>query len=61
MSNAYERAARKLQRIIAREGDADGARLKPAYFLQLLQEEIRLEECERFFRAMREGDIKPSI
>ncbi|MBR3438962.1 MAG: hypothetical protein IKH13_05605 [Clostridia bacterium] len=61
MSNAYERAAIKLKRIIAREGDADGARLKPAYFLQLLQEEIQLEECERFFRAMREGDKKPTI
>jgi hypothetical protein len=56
MTDVYEKALQKLQRIIAREGDADEARLKPAYFLQLLQEEIRLEECERFFRTMREGD-----
>ena len=61
MTDVYDKALRKLQRIIAREDDADGARLKPTYFLQLLQEEIRLEECERFFRAMREGDKKPTI
>ena len=56
MNNAYERAARKLQRIIEREGDAGGARLTPAYFLQLLAEEIRQEECERFFSAQKAGD-----
>ena len=49
MTDVYEKALQKLQRIIAREGDADGARLKPAYFLQLVKEEIRTEECQRFF------------
>ena len=56
MNNAYERAIRKLQRIIEREGDAGGARLTPAYFLQLLAEEIRQEEYERIFSAKKAGD-----
>ena len=49
MTDVYERAFKKLQRIIEREGDADGVRLTAAYFLQLVEEEIRMEECRRFF------------
>ena len=56
MNNAYERAVRKLHRIIEREGDAGGERLTPAYFLQLLKEEIRQEEYERIFSAKKAGD-----
>ena len=56
MTDAYERAIRKLHRIIEREGDAGGARLTPAYFLQLLKEEIRQEEYERFFSVKKAGD-----
>ena len=56
MTNAYERAIRKLQRIIEREGDAGGERLTPAYFLQLVEEELQIEACERFFSAKKAGD-----
>ena len=56
MQNAYEKAAGKLQRIIEHEGDAGGARLTPAYFLELLEEELRIDACERFFSAKKEGD-----
>lgn len=34
-------AKRKLDRIISREGDADGERLKPYYLAQLIAEAIR--------------------
>lgn len=38
---AQEQAKRKLARIIEREGDADGERLKPYYLEQLIAEAIR--------------------
>lgn len=37
-----KRALEKLERIIAREGDAEGERLQPWYLEQLIQEEIEL-------------------
>ena len=51
MTDVYEKALRKLQKIIEREGDADGVRLTAAYFLQLVEEEIQMEECRRFFSS----------
>jgi len=38
---AIPAASRKLQRIIEREGDADGTRKKPEYFAILIADEIR--------------------
>lgn len=49
---SWEEAEHKLRRIIKREGDADGARLEPSYFHQILVETIRLRrEAEK----MRKG------
>lgn len=41
IDQAYIDARSKLARIIEREGDADGKRLEPEYFDQLVMEEIR--------------------
>lgn len=38
---AIKPATEKLERIIEREGDADGARLEPSYIAQLIAENIR--------------------
>lgn len=38
---ALKPAAKKLERIIKREGDAGGARCEPTYIAQLISEEIR--------------------
>lgn len=40
---ALEKAARKLERIISQEGDADGERLKPYYLAQLVAEALRID------------------
>ena len=55
MPDVYDKALQKLQRIIAREGDADGVRLTAAYFLQLVKEENRMEECQKFFSGKERG------
>ena len=48
---AEQRAKAKLDRIIKREGTANGERLKP-YYLQALIEEAQHEICaERFYSA----------
>ena len=48
---AEQRAKAKLDRIIKREGTANGERLKP-YYLQALIEEAQREICaERFYSA----------
>lgn len=39
--NSLKPATEKLERIIKREGDADGARLEPSYIAQLIAENIR--------------------
>lgn len=39
----------KLERIIAREGDDDGERLKPYYIAQLVAEQIRSDRAEVHF------------
>lgn len=39
--NSLKPATEKLERIIQREGDADGARLEPSYIAQLIAENIR--------------------
>lgn len=49
MNEAIERAKAKLERIIAREGTANGARLMPAYFDALIAESEREIIAERFF------------
>lgn len=38
--SVYDRATRKIQRIIAREGTADGQRLQPWYLAEI-EDEIR--------------------
>lgn len=38
--SVYYRATRKIQRIIAREGTADGQRLQP-WYLEAIEDEIR--------------------
>ncbi|MCH4240182.1 MAG: hypothetical protein LKF71_07940 [Oscillospiraceae bacterium] len=38
--SVYDRAAKKIQRIIAREGAADGQRLQPWYLAEI-EDEIR--------------------
>ena len=48
---AEQRAKAKLDRIIKREGTADGERLKP-YYLQALIKEAQREICaEQFYSA----------
>ena len=41
--SVYDRAAKKIQRIIAREGTADGQRLQP-WYLAAIEDEIRQED-----------------
>ena len=48
----HQEAKEKLSRIIQREGDADGARLEPSYFHQILVETIR---SHREAEKMRKG------
>lgn len=43
--SVYDRATRKIQRIIAREGTADGQRLQPWYLAEI-EDEIR--QSDRF-------------
>ncbi len=47
LQEAFSRAARKLKRIIKREGDASGERLKPYYLHQLILEELAQMDAER--------------
>lgn len=42
-------AMSKLERIVAREGDDDGERLKPYYIAQLVAEQIRSDRAEVHF------------
>lgn len=50
---ALPSASRKLERIIAREGDANGERLKAYYIAQLVVEKIQEAEAERYFDGRR--------
>lgn len=43
-------AKRKLARIIEREGDADGERLKPYYLAQLVAEAVTAERFSNYCR-----------
>ena len=45
---AAARAREKLERIIAREGDAGGARRQPQYLNALIAEAIRQERYEKY-------------
>ena len=59
-ARAVVQAVHKLRRIIAREGDADGARRRPEYFDQILQEIIQEQAAaeyteRRFFHGRAEG------
>lgn len=47
MNEAIARAKAKLERIIEREGSANGARLTPEYFDELLADVEREMEAER--------------
>ena len=47
-ARAYEHAKRKLARIIEREGDADGERLRPYYITQLTAEAVREQSFSDF-------------
>lgn len=47
-------AERKLDRIIEREGDADGARREPWYLAQLIAEAVRGDRFSRFTYALAE-------
>ena len=51
---SWVEAERKLDSIIKREGDADGARLEDSYFHQILMETIR---SHREAEKMRKGVI----
>ena len=48
---AEQRAKAKLDRIIKREGTANGERLKPHYFQALIEEAQREICAERFYSA----------
>lgn len=48
----HQEAKEKLARILKREGDADGARLEPSFFHQILVETIR---SHREAEKMRKG------
>lgn len=53
----------KLERIIAREGDDDGERLKPYYIAQLVAEQIRSDRAEAYFAKANQksaGAIAPN-
>lgn len=47
ISTAEKMAKEKLERIIEREGDANGERRKPDYFMQLFTEAIHILAVER--------------
>lgn len=47
---AEKQAKRKLARIIEREGDADGERLKPYYLAQLVAEAVTAERFSNYCR-----------
>ena len=44
---AFDRAVAKRDRIIMREGTADGERLKPYYLAHLIADELKQMEAER--------------
>lgn len=47
-TEAEKQAKRKLARIIEREGDADGERLKPYYLVQLVAEAVTAERFSNY-------------
>lgn len=49
MKDATQRAAEKLNGILAREGDAGGERLTEGYFSQLVIEAEREIQAEEFY------------
>lgn len=51
---AEKMADEKLKRIIEREGDANGARLEPEYWLQLFREAVRTIATEEQFGIKKE-------
>ncbi len=54
IAEALPLAMNKLERIVAREGDADGERLKPYYIAQLVAEQIILARAELYFNSVKE-------
>lgn len=64
--DAIQPTTDKLQRIIQREGDADGERLKPSYIARLIAETIkanrRSEQCiERYKEKRRVAEANTPI
>lgn len=53
-SEAKAYAERKLDGIIEREGDADGARREPWYLAQLIAETVRSDRFSKFLDALHE-------
>ena len=53
-TEAETQAKRKLARIIEREGDADGERLKPYYLAQLVAEAVTAERFSNYCRDIHE-------
>ncbi|HEZ7985989.1 MAG TPA: hypothetical protein RWO09_03520 [Ruminococcus sp.] len=51
---AIERAEKKLNNIIAREGDADGARREPWYFWELVKESLKESRTTTYIREVTE-------
>ena len=51
---AEKQAKRKLARIIEREGDADGERLKPYYLAQLVAEAVTAERFSNYCNMLHE-------
>ena len=49
-TEAETQAKRKLARVIEREGDADGERLKPYYLAQLVAEAVTAERFSNYCR-----------
>lgn len=49
---AEKQAKRKLARIIEREGDADGERLKPYYLAQLIAEAVTAERLSNYCKEL---------
>lgn len=54
IADALPLAMSKLERIVAREGDADGERLKPYYIAQLVAEQIISARAELYFGSVKQ-------
>jgi len=51
ISSALPLATAKLQRIISREGDANGERLKNSYLVQLVAEQVTQARAEALYKG----------